>query len=485
MSAPQEILAKYLVDGEILAGRYQLERSLGQGAYGAIYLAKDTIGYEYVAIKALPPRAENRSQTAHDRFMREMKIIHNLVHPHIVALYDFGETDNGVPYMVLEYIDGVTLDRAVHQRPMSLQSTLSVMLQIAGALGAAHSLGIIHRDLKPANIMLQGEDPKYEAKILDFGMAKLLDPIDGDSVQPLTREGVAVGTPRYIAPEQARGLEVGPYTDLYAFGLLAYEMLTGARAVKADSIEGAVRAHVSSGPLELDEWDMVPEPIRPILLKLLEKKVERRYQTAAEVSADVEELLRRQRLSARGTIPKHVDMHGKRVSAPPMLDIDYSAMEEYERDKQARSAQAPVLELNRGPSIWRPATSTIHYLERALIPALALIGFTVFTTQFSDLDPLIRGAVGAAPMLLGAFLGLVLFKRLEWFTITRGINAAAIASFGAAHVLDSKAMVANLLKSPIWFIRPIADLPIIDQLARGIVWAAHQYALFISPVLGA
>lgn len=484
MSAPQEILAKYLVDGEILAGRYQLERSLGQGAYGAIYLARDTIGYEYVAVKALPPRAENRSQTAHDRFMREMKIIHNLVHPHIVALYDFGETDNGVPYMVLEYIDGVTLDRAVHQRPMSPESTLSVMLQIAGALGAAHSLGIIHRDLKPANIMLQGEDPKYEAKILDFGMAKLLDPIDGDSVQPLTREGVAVGTPRYIAPEQARGLAVGPYTDLYAFGLLAYEMLTGSRAVKADSIEGAVRAHVSSGPLELDEWELVPEAIRPILLKLLEKKVERRYQTAAEVSADIEELLRRQRLSARGDIPKHVDIHGKRVSAPPMLDLDYSVMEEYERDKQARGSQAPVLDLHDGSHLWRPATSAFHYVERALIPFFALAGFVVFSTQFSAVEPLVRAAVGIAPLLTGALLGLVLFKRFEWFTITRGVNIAALASFGIAHVLDPKAMVANLLKGPIWFIRPIADLPIIDQLAQLITWAAHQYALFISPILG-
>lgn len=277
--------------GELLQGRYRIGEAIGTGAYGEIFGAVDEQTGQQVAIKALPLAGRDIHDTARGRFQREMMVIRNLNHPNIIAIYDWGERDNQVVFMALEYVEGHTLERIVRNQPMALEQAIHVAHQIALALQAAHVLGVIHRDLKPANIMLsQTSEGDYVVKVLDFGMAKMLSKIEDESIVELTREGMAVGTPRYIAPEQARGLPVGPTTDLYALGLLLYEMLTGVQAVKADSVELAVRAHVSAEPLELAEIDQVPAMVRPVLAKLLEKKVVNRYQDAAEVLVQLEAL---------------------------------------------------------------------------------------------------------------------------------------------------------------------------------------------------
>ncbi|MFP4601213.1 MAG: serine/threonine protein kinase, partial [Persicimonas sp.] len=276
--------------GDLLVDRYRIEDVVGSGAFGAIFSAIDQHSGERVAVKALPPETEQVSATALARFRREMKVISNLVHRHIVGLYDFGQTHDEVFFMILEYVDGLPLDRAVRGRPMEPQDALDVGEQIASALQLAHHSGVVHRDLKPANIMISGQPGAYVAKVLDFGMAKLLTRIDDESIAQLTREGMAVGTPRYIAPEQARGEQVGPWTDLYALGLLMYEMFTGARAVKADDVEGAVSAHVSREPLELEELDQIPEVFRPLIFGLIEKNPQRRFRDADTVLAEIDSL---------------------------------------------------------------------------------------------------------------------------------------------------------------------------------------------------
>ena len=271
----------------MLLNRYQIEQLVGGGAYGAIFAAIDVVTHERVAVKALPPAQESTSRTALGRFQREMKIIKNLVHPNIVTIYDYGESRTGAPFMVLEFVGGTTLEREVHGRPMPLEHGVEVLPQLLSALGKAHELGVIHRDLKPANIMIERLPRGYQIKVLDFGMAKVLSAIDGESMVQLTREGVAVGTPRYIAPEQARGLDVGPWTDLYAVGLLMYEIFTGDRVVKADTIEGAVFAHVSPEPLPLPELHRIPPQLHPLLHGLLAKDVKRRYQRASDALAEL------------------------------------------------------------------------------------------------------------------------------------------------------------------------------------------------------
>ncbi len=273
-----------VVPGELLRDRYRIGAAIGTGAYGEIFGAVDEQTGQQVAIKALPLGARDVNDTARGRFHREMIVIRNLDHPNIIAIYDWGETDKRVVFMALEYVEGHTLERIVRNQPMRLEHALDVASQIALALQAAHGQGVIHRDLKPANIMLsQKPNGFYVVKVLDFGMAKVLSKMEDESIVEITREGMAVGTPRYIAPEQARGLAVGPTADLYALGLLLYEMLTGVQAVTANSVELAVRAHVSPEPLELAEIDQIPLLVQPVLQKLLEKRVGNRYQNAAEV----------------------------------------------------------------------------------------------------------------------------------------------------------------------------------------------------------
>ncbi len=273
-----------VVPGELLHERYRIGDAIGTGAYGEIFSAIDEQTGAQVAIKALPLGIRDINDTARGRFHREMMIIRNLDHPNIIGIYDWGETDNQVVFMALEYVDGHTLERIVRNQPMTWEHAFDVVVQLIQALQAAHRQGVIHRDLKPANIMLSRKaDGFYVVKVLDFGMAKVLARMEDESIIELTREGIAVGTPRYIAPEQARGLPIGPTADLYAVGLLLYEMLTGVQAVTANSVELAVRAHVSPEPLDLAAIEQIPVAVRAVLRKLLEKQVENRYQDAAEV----------------------------------------------------------------------------------------------------------------------------------------------------------------------------------------------------------
>lgn len=299
MSGVHRQLQELIQTGDRLAQRYRIGERIGAGAYGMIFAGVDEQTGRPIAVKAIPPEARERSATAIERFQREMKVIASLRHQNIIDIYDWGRTEAGMIYMVLEYVDGQTLDARVRANPMGLSMAVGATIQLLQALAVAHDAGVIHRDLKPANVMLAGGKEDYKVKVLDFGMAKVLEPLDDESIVDLTREGMAVGTPRYIAPEQARGLAVGPWTDLYAVGLLFYEMLTGQQAVQASTVEAAVGAHVSREPLELAAIEQVAPAARPILFKLIEKDPERRYRQAREV-VDALERLGRQKAGGLG-----------------------------------------------------------------------------------------------------------------------------------------------------------------------------------------
>ena len=335
MTSPSHILQRYLSVGQVLCERYELQSLIGAGAYGAIYSATDRLTQERVAVKALPPEMENTSKTALGRFARELKVVQNLHHPHVITLYDFGQTAQGVPFMVIEFVEGSTLESLVRHSPMQPEDGVDVLEQMLRGLGAAHDLGVVHRDLKPANIMIAGAPGRYVVKILDFGMAKLLERVGDTSIASLTREGVAVGTPRYIAPEQARGLKIGPYTDLYAVGLLAYEIFTGERVVKERSVDGAVLMHVSADPLPLPEIEQVPRDVRPILRRLLEKDLSQRYASASQVLVDLHEAMRLRRMRSSGGAPQFMDLRNASSAKAP-LELDM------ERVAQASKEAAPA-----------------------------------------------------------------------------------------------------------------------------------------------
>src|ERR1700752_2750197 len=208
-------------------GPYEILSAIGAGGMGEVYKARDTRLDRIVAIKVLPEQIASRDDIR-QRFEREARIISKLSHPHICALYDIG-SQNGIAYLVMEYIEGQTLAARIAQGPLALHESLRYAVQIADALDFAHRSHVTPRDLKPANIMLTAGG----VKLLDFGLAKLGHPPTPDDAtvkQALTREGTIIGTLQYMAPEQLEGKDAAARTDIFAFGAVLYEMLTGRRA---------------------------------------------------------------------------------------------------------------------------------------------------------------------------------------------------------------------------------------------------------------
>ncbi|HYT74335.1 MAG TPA: serine/threonine-protein kinase, partial [Vicinamibacterales bacterium] len=208
-------------------GPYDIVSAIGAGGMGEVYRARDTRLDRVVAVKVLPSGL-TRDPLALERFAREARAIASVNHPHICTIYDVGEHD-GSPYLVMEWIDGETLHARLDQKPQTVEQLVEWGLQLAGALEAAHARGIVHRDLKPANIVVSA---RGDLKVLDFGVAKLVDDqaAVATTMPALTDAGSAIGTAAYMAPEQVRGEPVDQRADLFALGLVLYEIATGRRA---------------------------------------------------------------------------------------------------------------------------------------------------------------------------------------------------------------------------------------------------------------
>src|SRR5271169_6673233 len=271
-------------------GPYEILSAIGAGGMGEVYKARDTRLDRIVAIKVLPTHLADRSELR-ERFEREARTIASLSHPHICTLHDIGHQD-GIDFLVMEYLEGETLEHRLTKGPLPPDQTLRYAAQIADALAKAHKLGITHRDLKPANVMLT----KSGAKLMDFGLAKqsgvapLAAALTEMTIEQakLTSEGMIIGTFQYMAPEQLEGKEADARTDIFAFGELIYEMVTGKPAFSGKNRASLIAAILTTDPPPITQVQpMTPVALERVVKKCLAKDPDERWQSASDLASEL------------------------------------------------------------------------------------------------------------------------------------------------------------------------------------------------------
>ena len=293
--------------GRTLDGRYLIEKMLGEGGMGVVYRAKHTALQKPLAVKVL--RAEvSKDQEIVARFRQEAQSASGIGNEHIIDISDFGALPDGSTYFVMEFLDGIAITKALElERPIAAARTVRIAKQICTALGAAHANGIVHRDLKPDNIYLvkRSSDNDF-VKVLDFGIAKV-----GGATSKLTRAGAVFGTPHYMSPEQCAGTEVDQRTDIYALGIILYEMASGRVPFDADNLMGILTKHLYEKPLpprDVFPASDIPPALESVIMKALEKNREQRYQSMQEMREDLERV-------EQGLTPNAVTDAGARAAA--------------------------------------------------------------------------------------------------------------------------------------------------------------------------
>ena len=314
-------------------GRYHILEQLGEGGMAIVYKAYDTRLEADVAVKVI--RTENLApsilENALIRFEREAKSLAKLTHSNIVKVLDYGEYE-GKPWLVMPYLPGGTLKQKLHGVPMDYQQAASLLIPIARALAFAHQQGMVHRDVKPSNILItQAGDPM----LTDFGIAKI---IGEETTLDLTGTSATIGTPEYMAPEQATSKNVDHRADIYALGIVLFEMVTGRKPYQADTPMAVLFKHVSEPLPRLKDFvSNLPDEVEHVILKALAKKPQDRYQNMGEFAAALEKL-------AHGRIPdtekvdKKKDLSQESTVVDRMQTISQSAQTQYGSSSRSSSS---------------------------------------------------------------------------------------------------------------------------------------------------
>jgi eukaryotic-like serine/threonine-protein kinase len=275
-------------------GHYHIVAKLGAGGMGEVFLAEDTRLGRKAAIKFLPANAA-ADLDRRQRFLKEARAASALNHPHVCVVYDVGETEAGLPFIAMEFVEGQSLDALVSRGSLEISQVVEIAVQVSDALDAAHGRRIVHRDIKPANISLT---ERGQVKVLDFGLAKWLvqeSPADPGITAEMqqTQCGHVVGTPNYMSPEQALGKPVDHRTDIFSMGVVLYELTTGQKPFVGANVAETINKIVHAQPLAIARLNYnVPQELERIVLKCLQKSADRRYQSARELMVDLRNLAR-------------------------------------------------------------------------------------------------------------------------------------------------------------------------------------------------
>jgi hypothetical protein len=279
MTAPPRPVSAYgIAPGDVLANRYRIQRLLGKGGMGAVYLAHDEVLGDVVALKMISSAWAADEQAMIDRFKRECSAARKVSSPHVIRIHDLGEARPGLLYLSMEYVQGRTLSELIASRGLvPIADCVDILAQICNGLTAAHDAGVIHRDLKPSNVLI-GE--RNAVKIIDFGLAK------ATAVEGMTATGMLMGTPHYMSPEQVRGRRVDAASDVYSLGSLAYHLVTGRPPFSGDNAIAIGFAHLSEMPprprqLRAD----IPPQLDAAIMSALAKEPPERPRSAAELRA--------------------------------------------------------------------------------------------------------------------------------------------------------------------------------------------------------
>jgi serine/threonine protein kinase len=302
------------VEGQQLS-HYTIVSKIGEGGMGAVYRAIDSRLNRTVAIKVLPPAA-GADPDRQRRFVQEAQSASALNHPNIVHIYDI-DTAGEVTFIAMEFVDGRPLDALIDESPVPMPLALEYAIQAAGALAAAHQAGIIHRDVKPGNILVNRSG---QVKVLDFGLAKLMRSPASETFAPtrigtpMTSAGVVVGTPAYMAPEQADGQLVDARADVFAFGAVLYELLSGRRPFQGSSPMSVMAAVLRDRPAPLSQvCPGIPSRLEAIVMRCLEKEPAKRYPSAVELRQALEEF--------RASLSTPVAVPTRRIARPVIAGL--------------------------------------------------------------------------------------------------------------------------------------------------------------------
>lgn len=325
-------------------GPYEIQETIGRGGMAAVYRAYQPSLDRVVAIKVISAHLASEPEFM-ERFRQEARAIARLSHPNILIVHDFGE-ENGVPYLVMELVDGPTLADLI-EKEIALEEIPPLAIQVASGLDYAHSRGIVHRDIKPQNVLLTSEG---RAVLADFGLARMME-----NAQRLTMSGGIVGTPEYMSPEQAAGRATDHRTDIYALGVILYEMAAGSRPFTAETPLGVLMKHLQEPVPPLRQYrPELPLALEAVMATALAKKPEERYQSAGELVRAYQEACRSPDASvstAPTGAPKATTPPPPTRGEPPAIDISKYAGLRQEAEKAPRPHETPSMASLHSPPV--------------------------------------------------------------------------------------------------------------------------------------